>query len=117
MRSNPYKGAKETLVIALDIGTTYSGSSFCILTPGEEPKLNTVTKYDSHRVAMHSLTSLRYPGLEHIAGSAKIPTQMCYDGRGSMLCAGAEIEERLENDGITEPVYSCQWYGNSGYRA
>lgn len=32
----------------------------------------------------------RYPGQEHVSGSSKIPTVLCYDSLGQMRAAGAE---------------------------
>jgi hypothetical protein len=39
----PYQG-EEKLVIGFDIGTTYSGVSFCILQEGREPRIYPVTR-------------------------------------------------------------------------
>lgn len=48
MSSNkPYKGPARRLVLAFDVGTTYSGVSYCLLDPGEIPKICTVTRYAS----------------------------------------------------------------------
>lgn len=41
----PHQGAGRSLVIALDIGTTFSGVSYAILEPGEVPKIHGVTRY------------------------------------------------------------------------
>lgn len=35
----PYKGVKPALVIAIDVGTTFSGASYSILTPNEIPAI------------------------------------------------------------------------------
>lgn len=40
----PYAGSTQRLVIALDIGTTHSGISYCILTLNEVPKVFSVTR-------------------------------------------------------------------------
>jgi hypothetical protein len=34
----PYAGAEQKLVVAIDVGTTFSAVSFCVLRPGEEPQ-------------------------------------------------------------------------------
>ncbi|KIM84081.1 hypothetical protein PILCRDRAFT_96828 [Piloderma croceum F 1598] len=73
----PYGGNTRALVIALDVGTTFSGVSYAILEPGEVPKIHGVT---------------RFPGQEHVAGNSKIPSVMYYDKRGAMQAAGAEAE-------------------------
>ncbi|KAI0926081.1 hypothetical protein AcV5_008643 [Taiwanofungus camphoratus] len=73
----PYSGTSRSLVLALDIGTTFSGVSYAILEPGEVPKIHGVT---------------RFPGQEHVAGNSKIPSIMYYDKFGKMKAAGAEAE-------------------------
>ncbi|EIN09800.1 hypothetical protein PUNSTDRAFT_66300 [Punctularia strigosozonata HHB-11173 SS5] len=73
----PYRGTKRSLVIALDVGTTFSGVSYAILDPGQVPKIHGVT---------------RFPGQEHVAGNSKIPTIMYYDKKGRMKAAGAEAD-------------------------
>lgn len=39
-----YRGPSTRLVLAFDIGTTYSGVSYAILDPGEIPKVCSVTR-------------------------------------------------------------------------
>ncbi|KII85028.1 hypothetical protein PLICRDRAFT_116528 [Plicaturopsis crispa FD-325 SS-3] len=73
----PYNGATRSLVIALDVGTTFSGVSYAILEPGEVPKIHGVT---------------RFPGQEHVAGNSKIPSVMYYNQQGVLMAAGAEAE-------------------------
>lgn len=73
----PYSGNTRSLVLAFDVGTTFSGVSYAILEPNEIPKIHGVT---------------RYPGQEHVAGSYKIPTIMFYDQDGNMKVAGAEAD-------------------------
>ncbi|KIY67289.1 hypothetical protein CYLTODRAFT_461554 [Cylindrobasidium torrendii FP15055 ss-10] len=73
----PFGGSKRGLVIALDLGTTFSGVSYAILEPGEVPKIHGVT---------------RFPGQEHVAGNSKIPSVMYYDQAGNMMAAGAEAD-------------------------
>lgn len=40
----PYHGLLRKLVLAFDVGTTYSGISYSILDPGEVPKILGVTR-------------------------------------------------------------------------
>lgn len=40
----PYTGHTRSLVLALDVGTTFSGVSYAILEPGEVPKIHGVTR-------------------------------------------------------------------------
>ena len=39
-----YSGPSRELVIALDIGTTFSGAAYALLDPGEIPTIRSVTK-------------------------------------------------------------------------
>lgn len=41
---NAYGGYSRKLVLAFDIGTTYSGIGYTILDPGEVPKVQGVTR-------------------------------------------------------------------------
>ena len=40
----PYTGNTRSLVLALDVGTTFSGVSYAILEPGDVPKIHGVTR-------------------------------------------------------------------------
>ncbi|KIJ67005.1 hypothetical protein HYDPIDRAFT_85209 [Hydnomerulius pinastri MD-312] len=73
----PYAGSTRSLIIALDVGTTFSGVSYAILEPGEIPKIYGVT---------------RFPGQEHVAGNSKIPSVLYYDRNGKVMAAGAEAD-------------------------
>ncbi|KAG7451216.1 uncharacterized protein BT62DRAFT_1038636 [Guyanagaster necrorhizus] len=73
----PYTGTSRSLVLAIDVGTTFSGVSYAILEPGEIPKIHGVT---------------RFPGQEHVAGNSKIPSIMYYDKHGRVMAAGAEAD-------------------------
>jgi hypothetical protein len=40
-----YRGEERSLIVALDIGTTFSGASYCLLVPGEDiPRIVDVTR-------------------------------------------------------------------------
>jgi len=41
---SPYKGTSRKLVLAFDIGTTYSGVSYAILEPDRVPEIKSVVK-------------------------------------------------------------------------
>jgi hypothetical protein len=51
----PYEGLTRKLVLAFDVGTTFSGVSYCILDPGEVPVIRGVSKLAVHSSSM-SLT-------------------------------------------------------------
>ncbi|KAL1726860.1 hypothetical protein EV714DRAFT_286913 [Schizophyllum commune] len=71
----PYAGEVRKLFASFDIGTTFSGISYCIAHPGRVPEIKTVT---------------RFPSQEQIGGNAKIPTVLLYDDEGVVTAAGAE---------------------------
>ncbi|CAG7852393.1 SubName: Full=Uncharacterized protein {ECO:0000313/EMBL:CCA74286.1} [Serendipita indica DSM 11827] len=76
-----YSG-NETLVVAMDLGTTHTGASFTYLYPGEKPKVHLVTLW---------------PGQPEASGAAKIPTFVAYRGTTAVTC-GQEADEYLEDD-------------------
>lgn len=39
----PYAGKAKKLVISIDVGTTFTATSFCILQPGNIPKFEEVS--------------------------------------------------------------------------
>ncbi|KAK0184554.1 hypothetical protein F5146DRAFT_1145410 [Armillaria mellea] len=83
----PYSGDSRKLLLAFDLGTTYSGVSYSILDPDIPPTIQPVT---------------RYPSLEGTGSNAKIPTVICYDQTGRMRAAGAEAMSENVNDKIEE---------------
>ena len=42
--SKPYAGPVRRLLLAFDVGTTYSGIAYAVLDPGEVPKIQAVTR-------------------------------------------------------------------------
>ncbi|GLB37967.1 putative ATP binding [Lyophyllum shimeji] len=92
----PYNGPRRKLVLALDVGTTFSGISFCILEPGQVPVIKGVT---------------RFPAQEQVGGDSKIPTIIYYDQYGVVRAAGAEalkegLEDMIEDEGWTK----AEWF-------
>lgn len=41
---HPYEGSSRKLVLAFDVGTTFSGISYCVLDPGEIPVVRGVSR-------------------------------------------------------------------------
>ncbi|TFK50888.1 hypothetical protein OE88DRAFT_1630336 [Heliocybe sulcata] len=82
----PYTGASRKLVLALDVGTTYSGISYTILDPGEVPQIRTVTKF---------------PGQSTSGADSKVPSVLYYDANGALQAIGQEAEN-LREDGETD---------------
>ncbi|KAG6334776.1 hypothetical protein ID866_4309 [Astraeus odoratus] len=92
----PYHGLTRKLVLAFDVGTTYSGVSYAILDPGEVPKILGVT---------------RYPAQEHVGGDCKIPSIIYYDQQGRPRAFGAEaLQEHIIERAEDEQWIKLEWY-------
>ncbi|KAG8918710.1 hypothetical protein FRC02_002157, partial [Tulasnella sp. 418] len=72
----PYRGSGTSLVISIDFGTTFSGSSWALLEPQQIPEVIDVSGY---------------AGQEFQASSTKVPTVIYYDTSGEVRAAGGEI--------------------------
>lgn len=84
-----FTGSCRKLVFAFDVGTTFSGVSYCFLDPGQVPVIQGVN---------------RFPAQEHVGGDCKIPSIICYDANGTVRAVGAEatqeyIEEEIDDNG------------------
>ncbi|KAF8651107.1 hypothetical protein AX16_004882 [Volvariella volvacea WC 439] len=91
-----YKGDERKLVIALDIGTTYSGVSYCFLDPGIPPVIKTVQKY---------------PGQSETGRHSKIPTIVVYGPNGDVRAVGAEAEEESFKEKMEEEkLVVTKWF-------
>ncbi|RDB20568.1 Heat shock protein 12A [Hypsizygus marmoreus] len=93
---SPYNGIHRKLVLAFDIGTTFSGISYSILDPGLVPEIKGVT---------------RFPSQEQVGGDSKIPTIIYYDNTGKVCAAGADavregVEDSIEDEGWTK----AEWF-------
>ncbi|PPQ99002.1 hypothetical protein CVT24_003484 [Panaeolus cyanescens] len=92
----PYAGTKRKLVIAFDVGTTFSGISYAIMDPGHVPEIRGVTQF---------------PGQENVGGDCKIPTILYYDSLGAVRAAGAEAKnEAIEERALDEGWVKAEWY-------
>jgi hypothetical protein len=59
-----FSGSLRKLVLAFDVGTTYSGIAYAILDPGETPRILGVTRYiqpNSHKNLLKYLLDLQIP--------------------------------------------------------
>ncbi|PPQ91153.1 hypothetical protein CVT25_003058 [Psilocybe cyanescens] len=91
-----YEGLSRKLVLAIDVGTTFSGVSYSILDPGQIPEIRGVN---------------RYPGQENVGGDLKIPTILWYDQQGVVKAAGAEaIREGIEIQAEEEQWIKSEWF-------
>ncbi|CCM04625.1 uncharacterized protein FIBRA_06809 [Fibroporia radiculosa] len=92
----PYKGASRKLVIALDVGTTYSGIAYALLDPGEVPRIQGVT---------------RFPGQENAAGDSKIPSILYYNQDGTVRAVGAEAAlSHMSLNAVLEGWNYVEWF-------
>ena len=90
---SPFTGSLRRLVLAFDVGTTFSGISFTVLDPGEVPKIQTVTRYACTHMIPHlagadDKHSTSFPG--QASGDFKIPSLLYYAQDGSVRAGGAE---------------------------
>ncbi|KAF4572464.1 hypothetical protein EYR36_006969 [Pleurotus pulmonarius] len=76
----PYEGPSRRLVASIDIGTTFSAASFCILKPGIVPKFDEILSWPNQAVADGKVASVIY-----------------YDESGTPRAHGAETEDEEIN--------------------
>ncbi|KDR70823.1 hypothetical protein GALMADRAFT_254436 [Galerina marginata CBS 339.88] len=94
--SHDFTGSRRKLVLAFDVGTTYSGISYSILDPGQVPEIRGVTKF---------------PANEHVGGSSKIPTVIYYDQSGNVRAVGAEaMREGIQEIAEDEQWIKAEWF-------
>ncbi|KIJ93867.1 hypothetical protein K443DRAFT_134933 [Laccaria amethystina LaAM-08-1] len=92
----PYNGPGRKLILAFDIGTTFSGISYSILDPGQVPEIKGVT---------------RFPADELGNGSSKIPTVIYYDRHGKVRAVGAEaLRESVQDTAVSEGWIKVEWF-------
>jgi hypothetical protein len=101
-----FTGSCRKLVFAFDVGTTFSGVSYCFLDPGQVPVIQGVNRYDSvsKGYSIGYLLGHRFPAQEHVGGDCKIPSIICYDPDGAVRAVGAEamqesVEEEIDDNG------------------
>ncbi|KAJ7153014.1 hypothetical protein C8R46DRAFT_479992 [Mycena filopes] len=75
-RRAPYAGPSKKLIISIDVGTTFTATSFCLLQPGNVPKFEEI---------------LRWP--KQATPDAKVPSVLYYDQQGKARAFGAETED------------------------
>ncbi|KAF8627755.1 hypothetical protein AX17_006121 [Amanita inopinata Kibby_2008] len=89
-----YEELRRKLLIAFDVGTTFSGISYSILDPGEVPEIHGVT---------------RFPAQLH--GSLKIPTVLHYDSHGFVQAVGAEaVQDGIEEIAVDNGWTRVEWF-------
>ncbi|KAF8645397.1 hypothetical protein AX16_007841 [Volvariella volvacea WC 439] len=71
-----YDNVNPTLVLGIDVGTTFSGVALCTLLPGKTPQILHVNRWK-----------------RQAASEFRVPTIIWYDKQGNVAQAGAETEE------------------------
>ncbi|KAJ3494374.1 hypothetical protein NLJ89_g10822 [Agrocybe chaxingu] len=89
----PYKGTRRKLVLAFDVGTTYSGISYrfllaVIINPRVEGLIPWLVSWTGRVPEVKGVT--RFPAHEQTSGTSKIPTLIYYNGDGEVCAVGAE---------------------------
>ncbi|KAF9478439.1 hypothetical protein BDN70DRAFT_933391 [Pholiota conissans] len=91
-----YTGTQRKLVLAFDVGTTFSGISYSILEPGQVPEIKSVTRFPAH---------------EQISGASKIPTIIYYDRSGNVKAVGADaMVEGIYEQAVDEQWVKAEWF-------
>ncbi|KAF5350110.1 hypothetical protein D9756_009101 [Leucocoprinus leucothites] len=75
-RLRPYTGKHEKLILSIDIGTTFSAASYCILQPRRVPDLEIISSW---------------PG--QVVPDSKVPSIVYYNQRGERIAWGAETSD------------------------
>ncbi|PPQ94461.1 hypothetical protein CVT25_000853, partial [Psilocybe cyanescens] len=84
----PYSGTQRKLVLAFDLGTTFSGISYSILDPGEVAEITR----------------------DRVGGDSKIPTIIYCDKHGEVRAVGAEAKrEGIEADAEDKEWTKAEW--------
>jgi len=92
----PYNGLQRKLIIAFDIGTTFSGVSYVVLIPGEPPIIQGVTQF---------------PSQQKVGGDSKIPSVVCYDENGHVVAVGSETDEDTNPELLeVEGLVRAEWF-------
>ncbi|KIL60615.1 hypothetical protein M378DRAFT_14065 [Amanita muscaria Koide BX008] len=92
----PYSGTERKLVIAFDVGTTFSGVSYVLLDPGMVPQIKPVTQFVGQRAPR---------------GDSKVPSIVCYSQDGIVVATGAETDPEM-NHALAEmdDVIRVEWF-------
>jgi molecular chaperone DnaK (HSP70) len=111
----PYHGTRRKLVLAFDVGTTYSGISYSILDPGEVPEIKGVTRHDFVYSSIEPCSfSFRFPAQDHVGGDSKIPSILYYDQDGDLRAVGAEaLQESVIEQAEDEGWAKLEWFSFS----
>ncbi|KAJ3570744.1 hypothetical protein NP233_g4202 [Leucocoprinus birnbaumii] len=87
-RLQKFNGKEEKLVLSIDIGTTFSAASYCVLQPGRVPNLEMISSWPGQAVA-----------------DSKVPSVLYYSENGEVMAWGAET---IDPD-VKAQAHSQQW--------
>ncbi|PPQ99000.1 hypothetical protein CVT24_003482 [Panaeolus cyanescens] len=91
-----YTGSHRKLVLAFDVGTTYTGISYSILEPGKVPEIKGVTSF---------------PSQEGSIDATKIPSIMYYGKSGKLRVAGFEaMHEDIDKKALDRDWEKVEWF-------
>ncbi|KAG8894097.1 hypothetical protein FRB99_001522 [Tulasnella sp. 403] len=93
----PYTGAKPSIVIAIDVGTTFSGVSYTFLRPYQVSTVYNVMRLPGS-----------FKGQEDLPTNTKVPTILYYDRGGQLLACGAEAT--AGQLGNPEEYIKVEWF-------
>jgi hypothetical protein len=107
----PFVGLQRKLILAFDVGTTFSGVSYSLLDPGIAPEIKGVTRHVIQTYFSVSGSDFpRYPAQEHVGGSSKIPSILYYDQSGTARAFGAEaLQESTIERAEEEQWIKVEW--------
>ncbi|KAM6497434.1 hypothetical protein JOM56_007907 [Amanita muscaria] len=92
----PYSGTERKLVIAIDVGTTFSGVSYALLDPGIVPQVQPVTQF---------------VGQSEPRGDSKVPSIICYKQDGTVAAAGAGTDPETNPElAEMDDVIRVEWF-------
>ena len=103
----PYAGTSRKLVVALDIGTTFSGAAYALLDPGEVPQIQSVTRQIFPPISglvTNGDKCDRYPNTPNL-GSSKVPSILYYDHNGKFC--GVENGVDFQDD---DELLRVKWW-------
>ncbi|PPQ89040.1 hypothetical protein CVT25_006718 [Psilocybe cyanescens] len=120
----PYSSTQRKLVLAFDVGTTFSGISYrlvghlllnlsselwvllcSILNLGEVAKIRSVTR------SIHKALKRRFHAQHCAGGGSKIPTVIYYDKHGEVRAVGAKARQKgIEADAEDKEWTKAEWF-------
>ncbi|KAJ3514774.1 hypothetical protein NLJ89_g2173 [Agrocybe chaxingu] len=112
-----YSGTQRKLVLAFDVGTTFSGISYRQALIAIRASITSKTETSAHDsildpgVIPQIWGVTRYPAQEQVGADSKIPSVIYYDRRGKVKAVGAEaMREEIEELAEEEGWVKAEWF-------